>query len=95
MKRNRFSGRKPRKTIRRYILLPKPFHFASVWLALGAVALFLRAYLENVAKKRLVLDRVASERDMEAFHMQQEISPRMQEETDYELTFSEAKLPKS
>lgn len=43
----------------------------SVWLLTGAVALFLKAWLENQLRRQYFLDRVSNEFDMEGSRLQQ------------------------
>ena len=63
--------------------------FFSFWLISGSVALYLKAYLENCARKDLYLDRIGNEMDLEALRMQQ----RFLRPKSGGLTFSEARSP--
>lgn len=47
------------------------FRFLYIWLTLGALALFIKAWHENRARKKLHLDRIANEMDLAAVRMQQ------------------------
>jgi hypothetical protein len=50
---------------------PTEFHFISVWLTVGSVALIFKSWLENRQRKQLFLDRVANEFDLEGVRIQQ------------------------
>ena len=61
----------------------------AIWLFTGSFALFLKAYIENRARKNLYLDRIGNEMDLEGLRMQQ----RLRRPGPGGAAFTEVKFP--
>lgn len=51
-------------------ILPREFRGVAMWLMLGSLALFFKAWLENRARKKQFLDKAANRMDMAAIREQ-------------------------